>query len=116
MVYPGDEGMHDWAEIYLRPYGWIPVDPYMGIFFTSLTNDLTLEERQEMREFYYGNMDNYRLVINKGHNLELYPPKKYFRSETVDFQRGEVEWSGGNLYFSDWEWNIKFTDKTTARN
>jgi Transglutaminase-like superfamily len=114
MTYPGDEGMHDWAEIYLRPYGWIPVDPYMGIFFTSVTADLTPQERREMREFYYGNMDNYRLVINKGHNLDLYPPKKYFRSETVDFQRGEVEWSGGNLYFSDWDWDIKFTDITSS--
>ncbi len=115
MVYPGDEGMHDWAEIYLQPYGWIPVDPYMGIFFTSVTGDLTPAERREMREFYYGNMDNYRLVINKGHNLDLYPPKKYFRSETVDFQRGEVEWSGGNLYFSDWDWSIKLTEVPIAR-
>lgn len=114
MVYPGDEGMHDWAEIYLRPYGWIPVDPYMGIFFTSVTTDLTPAERQEMRAFYYGNMDNYRLVINKGHNLDLYPPKKHFRSETVDFQRGEVEWKGGNLYFSDWDWSIKITEIPAA--
>jgi len=110
MVYPGDEGMHDWTEIYLRPYGWIPVDPYMGIFFTSMITDLTSAERQLLREFYYGNIDNYRLVINKGHNLDLYPPKKFFRSETVDFQRGEVEWNGGNLYFSDWDWSIKLTE------
>lgn len=115
MVYPGDEGMHDWAEIYIKPYGWLPVDPYMGIFFTSMITDLTPEERREMRDFYYGNMDHYRLVANKGHNLELYPPKKFFRSETVDFQRGEVEWSGGNLYFSDWDWSINLTEKDPDR-
>jgi hypothetical protein len=116
MVYPGDEGMHDWTEIYIKPYGWLPVDPYMGIFFTSVTADLTPSERQEVRAFYYGNMDNYRLVINKGHNLELYPAKKYFRSETVDFQRGEVEWSGGNLYFPDWKWSITLTEMANPRN
>ena len=115
MVYPGDEGMHDWAEIYIKPYGWLPVDPYMGIFFTSMTADLTPEERMEMRNFYYGNMDHYRLVANKGHNLELYPPKKFFRSETVDFQRGEVEWNGGNLYFSDWDWSISLTEINTQQ-
>jgi transglutaminase-like putative cysteine protease len=106
MTFPGDEGMHDWAEIYVKPYGWLPVDPYMGIFFTSITEDLTEEIRNEMREFYYGNIDHYRLVANKGHNQTLYPPKKHFRSETVDFQRGEVEWSGGNLFFTDWRWSI----------
>ena len=106
MTFPEDEAMHDWVEIYIKPYGWLPVDPYMGIFFTSMTADLTAEQRREMREFYYGNIDNYRLVPNKGHNQLLYPPKEHFRSETVDFQRGEVEWAGGNLYFTDWRWGI----------
>ncbi len=109
-VFPNDEGMHDWSEIYIKPYGWIPVDSYMGIFFTSMTDDLTPEERNEMRDFYFGNIDHYRLVANKGHSQKLYPPKKHFRSETVDFQRGEVEWQGGNLYFPDWRWSLDVTE------
>jgi hypothetical protein len=109
-AFPQDEGMHDWTEIYIKPYGWLPVDTYMGIFFTSITEDLTDTERKEMRDFYFGNIDHYRLVANKGHNLDLYPPKKHFRSETVDFQRGEVEWKSENLYFTDWRWNIEVTD------
>ena len=24
-----------------------------------------------------------------------------------DFQRGEVEWKGGNLYFDKWDYNMK---------
>ena len=115
MTFPGDEGMHDWTEIYIRPYGWLPVDPYMGIFFTSMTEDLDPETRQDLRDFYYGNIDHFRLVANKGHNLKLYPEKKDFRSETVDFQRGEVEWSGGNLYFDRWRWSIDITDLETVR-
>jgi hypothetical protein len=33
-----------------------------------------------------------------------------FRSDTVDSQRGEVEWDGGDLYYDKWtyhfDWNI----------
>ena len=36
----------------------------------------------------------------------LFPAKIFLRSETVDFQRGEVEWRGGNLYFNKWDYFI----------
>ena len=110
MTFPGDEGMHDWAEIYLKPYGWLPVDPYMGIYFTSVTEDLDPATRSRLRDFYFGNIDHFRLVANKGHNQSLYPVKNHFRSETVDFQRGEVEWSGENLYFNKWDWSVTLSD------
>ena len=32
-----------------------------------------------------------------------------FRSEPVDFQRGEVEWEKDNLYFNQWDWEIEVT-------
>ena len=38
--------------------------------------------------------------------IDLVPEKKYPRSETVDFQRGEVEWEGGNLYFPQWSYHM----------
>ena len=41
----------------------------------------------------------------------LEPPKTSFRSEPTDFQRGEVEIDGHNLYFDEWEY--KFDAKTT---
>ena len=110
-TFPNDEGMHDWSEIYILPYGWIPVDTYMGINYTSITEDLTAEQRREMREFYFGNIDNYRLVANKGHNQILYPEKKHYRSETVDFQRGEVEWKKANLYFTEWDWQLTVVEE-----
>jgi hypothetical protein len=34
------------------------------------------------------------------------PRKQHFRSETVDLQRGEAEWSGGNLYFDQWDYDF----------
>ena len=44
---------------------------------------------------------------NKRLCRELHPPKTSFRSEPIDFQRGEVEVDGHNLYFDDWEWDLK---------
>ena len=43
------------------------------------------------------------MVVNEDFSGEFFPTKIYLRSETVDFQRGEVEWKGGNLYFNNWD-------------
>ena len=50
--------------------------------------------------------------VNTDYGMPLAPKKKYPRSETVDFQRGEVEWRGGNLYFDQWNynWEIEYLD------
>ena len=62
---------------------------------------------KQIREFYMHGIDAYRLIVNDDYARELYPPKKYRRSEPYDFQRGELEWSGGNLYFDKWSWDMK---------
>lgn len=49
--------------------------------------------------FFLGGIDSWRMIVNTDYGMPLVPEKKYPRSETVDFQRGEVEWEGGNLYF-----------------
>jgi len=36
------------------------------------------------------------------------PAKQHFRSETVDSQRGEAEWAGGNLYFDQWSYDFQW--------
>lgn len=105
-VYNSRQFIHDWAEIYIEPYGWIPVDTYMGVYFTSVSNVLTGKKRSEIRDFYFGNMDYFRMVANKGHSLGLKPDKRYLRSDTVDFQRGEIE-GGRNFYFDEWRYKFK---------
>lgn len=89
-------GMHDWGEIYFEPYGWLPVDADVGLMDSK---------NEQERWFYLGGMDAYRLIVNDDYGRDLYPAKVHFRSETLDFQRGEVEWEGGNLYFDRWTWN-----------
>jgi len=101
-------GMHDWAAVYIRPYGWIPVDPYMGVW---AVHESTLDYRDStfLKDFYYGNMDPWRLQANSRNNAKLSPSKDDFRSETVDFQRGEIESGGRNLYFNEFSRRMKLT-------
>ena len=94
---PGEEGMHDWAEIYIEPWGWLPADACYG---TRASND------PAVRDFFCGHMDSYRLIVNLDYGRELQPPKTSFRSEPIDFQRGEVEVDGHNLYYDHWTWDF----------
>lgn len=91
--------MHDWGEFYLPPYGWMPMD---------VTHGLLDSDKDAERWFYLGGLDSYRLIFNSDYSRDLTPAKQYFRSETVDSQRGEVEWRGGNLYFDQWDYSMEW--------
>lgn len=98
MMHPPEVNLHDWCEIYVDGYGWIPVDQSFGI-------KNFLDESQKY--FYLGCIDAFRLIVNDDYSQPLFPAKIYPRSETVDFQRGEVEWRGGNLYFDKWNYSME---------
>ena len=100
-------GMHDWSEIYLEPYGWVPVDPYESVGYSSISQDGTPADRDKLRIFYFGGMDGYRLVANRDHGAPLSPAKTFPRSDDIDFQRGEVEWEGGNLYYDAFDYKLE---------
>jgi transglutaminase-like putative cysteine protease len=100
-----DKDMHDWCEIYLAPYGWVPADVSYG---------LVAGETERERWFHLGGIDSYRLVVNTDFAQPLFPAKSHFRSETVDFQRGEAEWRGGNLYFDRWDYELEVEDLPAA--
>ncbi len=106
-TFPVNQNIHDWTEIFIEPYGWIPVDPYMGILATQYMNDLTKAEQKNIRDFYFGGLDQYRMAANSDNNQVLTPSKKYFRSDNVDFQRGEVESNRENIYFNLFKYNLK---------
>lgn len=103
---PGAKSNHDWTEIYLAPYGWVPVDPYMGIYATRLATSLTPQKREQLRGFYFGGLDQYRMAANSDHNQALTPPKQTMRSDNVDFQRGELEWGSHNIYFDQFSYQL----------
>ena len=98
MLHPGEVNLHDWAEVYYPKTGWVPVDQSFS---------LQKSEDRKQRYFYTSGIDSYRLIVNDSYSKEFYPQKIHPRSETVDFQRGEVEWRGGNLYFDQWDYNME---------
>lgn len=93
------EDIHDWAEIYLAPYGWIPVDVTYGRLDST---------DPSLKWFYLGGLDNFRIAFNDDFSRDFVPPKRFFRSDTVDSQRGEVEWDGGNLYYDKWNYDFSW--------
>ena len=62
---------------------------------------------QPMADYYTSGLDIYRLATNETIGDVLSPAKTFIRSETVDFQAGEVEWKGGNLFYDKWDSNLK---------
>jgi transglutaminase-like putative cysteine protease len=98
MLHPGSLNLHDWTEIYFEGYGWVPVDPDYGM--QNLDNE-------DEKYFFFGGIDAHHLIVNDDYSKPLFPAKIFPRSETVDFQRGELEWRGGNLYFDKWDYDMK---------
>lgn len=57
----GNDQTHVWAEFFLEGIGWIPVDATIG------------QQSEEGRLYYFGNMDNQRVILSKGYNTPLVP-------------------------------------------
>jgi len=98
MMPPNNENLHDWSEVYYQGTGWVPVD---------VSYNLQNSENILLKDFYISAIDSYRLIVNDGVSGPLHPEKLFLRSEPNDFQRGEVEWEGGNLYFDKWDYDMK---------
>lgn len=95
----GYDNLHDWGQVYLAPYGWLPMDVTTG----ALASDTPA-----LRDFYLGGLDGYRIAFNDDFGQPFVPAKQHYRSETVDSQRGEAEWAGGNLYFDQWNYDFQW--------
>lgn len=105
-IFPDAHDIHDWTEIYIAPYGWMPVDPWAGIYTHRYCTTLSQSERDELQNFYFGGLEGWRMVANSDHTQKLDPPKQTMRSDDIDFQRGEVEWRGGNIYFNHYSYHF----------
>jgi transglutaminase-like putative cysteine protease len=99
MLHPNGTNIHDWGRIYFEGIGWVPMDQSFGLFSEGKNED-------EVYFFTHG-IDAYRMIVNQGYSGDFVPAKNFSRSETVDFQRGEVEWEEGNLYFNEWDWDFQ---------
>jgi transglutaminase-like putative cysteine protease len=100
-----DNDIHDWAQIYLAPYGWVPIDVTYG---RLQSGDPALQW------FYLGGLDNFRIAFNDDFSREFVPSKHFFRSDNVDSQRGEVE-SDDNLYYDKWSYHFAWKILSSQR-
>lgn len=77
-------GCHDWARFYAEPYGWLPVDPSYGV-------SAHRQGCEERRQFYFGNLDPFRMIANREFQADFTIPKAHWRSDPYDNQSGELE-------------------------
>jgi hypothetical protein len=115
ITFPGTKDIHDWTEIYLAPYGWVPVDPCMGSTAMQYAMRLTAAQRKELHDFYFGGREQWRIAANADHEQTLAPPKLTMRSDDVDFQRGELEAGGHNIYFNHYDYSLTVKEVSAFR-
>lgn len=92
---PGSIGQHDWAMFWLPSKGWLYADLSYGGAAYSLGNT-------RRWEYFFGNVDPFRIPINDRFQADLVPAKAFPREDPCDNQCGEVEYMDRGLYGSDW--------------
>lgn len=92
---PYDIGGHDWAQFYVAPYGWLYADLSFGGSAYRLGNE-------ERRQFYFGNLDPFRMPANLDFQHEFIPAKQFMRCDPTDNQYGECEYEDRALRTSEY--------------
>ena len=95
-VEPDFIGGHDWVRFYVEPYGWIFADTSYGV--SSMR-----AENEERRQFYFGNLDPYRMVANSAFQENFTIPKEQWRADPYDNQLGEIESADRSYSFGEYE-------------
>jgi transglutaminase-like putative cysteine protease len=95
-VTPDYIGPHDWAQFYVEPYGWLFADPSFG-------GSAYKKGIMKRWNFYFGNIDPFRMPANSEFQHEFIPKKKYLRSDPYDNQRGEVEYEDMGVYYNGFQ-------------
>ena len=89
-------GCHDWAQFYVAPYGWVFADLSFGGSAWRMGNT-------ERWNYYFGNLDIFRMPANSEIQMEFTPEKKWLRIDPIDNQRGEIEYEDYGLSFDQVE-------------
>jgi hypothetical protein len=87
---PGSIGSHDWAQFYVPTLGWRWADLSFGLAAKMRNHDARWN-------FFFGNLDPFRIPTNCDVNGAYNPPMKFMRMDPCDNQGGEVEYDDGAL-------------------
>lgn len=96
-------GCHDWAEFYIEPYGWVFADVSFG-------GGAVRSGDTNRWNFYFGNLEPFRMVANSETNYEFSPAKDHLRYDPCDNQSGEIEYSDRFLYSNEYETFMDIVD------
>nr|WP_312576903.1 transglutaminase-like domain-containing protein [Sedimentibacter sp.] len=102
-VTPYYVGCHDWAEFYIEPYGWLFADPSFG-------GGAYRKGNEENWNFYFGNLDPFRMPAASEFQHEFDPPKNHLRYDPYDNQVGECEYDDHGLLREDFSVDLKLID------
>ncbi|MBO0472582.1 transglutaminase domain-containing protein [Enterococcus ureasiticus] len=86
-------GCHDWAQFYVAPYGWVFADLSFG-GGARRNGDL------DRWNYYFGNLDIFRMPANSEIQKDFNPPKRFLRADPIDNQRGEFEYVNQGLPYA----------------
>ncbi|MDR3166748.1 MAG: transglutaminase-like domain-containing protein [Treponema sp.] len=89
-VTPDHAGCHDWAGFYVEPWGWLFADPSFG-------GSAWRKGDTGRWDYYFGNLDIFRMAANNAILTDFSPPKKHPRADPVDNQVGELEYEDRGL-------------------
>lgn len=95
-VTPLSIGNHDWAQFYIAPYGWLFADCSFG-------GSAYRKGLKETWDFYFGNIDPFRMIANSEFQHDFNPNKSFLRIDPYDNQRGEGEYEDKGLKTEDFE-------------
>lgn len=98
---------HLWTEIYLSPYGWVPVDVEEARCQIN-SGGYRAEERAEIKKYFFGVFDHFHLCFHNHINLPLAPFKNSRRSFQYAFHLAEKEYDGENITFDKSYFEIEY--------
>ena len=90
---------HCWAEFFLPGYGWVTADP-ADVRKAMLVEKLELKDpkAKEYREFFWGGIDPYRVVLAVGRDMILNPPQAGAPLNTFGYPYAEVGGKAVDFY------------------
>ena len=93
-------GQHCWAEFYLPGTGWVYADPAdvlkaiktgTGATVTEVKKAKSSDLAKEKTAYFWGGVDNNRLVISRGRDITFNPAQSWGKCNTFGYPAAEVD-------------------------